>query len=128
VVFIHWLCIRLVDYSNLSSENIEKRVSPDHEEEPIATGSSTPETQNINGDGVVSFAASAEEQVNIGKDVSNLSKSPSFCDNKSDYSSMVGCLACLLLFFHVLIFCARNCGLCLLIESLLVVPNRSGFF
>ncbi|CAJ2658553.1 unnamed protein product [Trifolium pratense] len=77
-----------IDYSNLSSENIEKRVLLDHEEEPVVTGSSTPETQNINGDGVVSFAASAEEQVNIGKDVSNLSKSPSFCDNKSDYSSM----------------------------------------
>ncbi|GAU20040.1 hypothetical protein TSUD_381320 [Trifolium subterraneum] len=77
-----------IDYSNLSSENIEKRVLPDHEEEPIATGSSTPETQNINGDGVVSIVASAEAQVNIGKDVSNLSKSPSSCDNKSDYSSM----------------------------------------
>jgi hypothetical protein len=28
----------------------------------------------------------------------------------------------------MLIFCARNCGCCLLIESLLVVPNMSDFF
>ncbi|XP_058723859.1 squamosa promoter-binding-like protein 7 [Vicia villosa] len=77
-----------IDYSNLSSENIEKRVSLDHEEEPVAVGSSTPETQNINGESGVSFVASAETQANVGNDVSNLSKSPSYCDNKNDYSSM----------------------------------------
>jgi hypothetical protein len=31
-------------------------------------------------------------------------------------------------FFRMLIFCARNCGCCLLIESLLVVPNMSAGF
>lgn len=77
-----------IDYSNLSRENIEKRALQDHEEEPVVNGSSTPETQNINGDSVVSFVASAETQANIGKDVSDPSKSPSYCDNKSDYSSM----------------------------------------
>jgi len=87
------------DYSNLCSENIEKRVLPDHAEEPVVNGSSTPETQNINGDSVVSFVASAETQANIGKDVSDPSKSPSYCDNESDYSSMVGCSARLFIAF-----------------------------
>lgn len=89
----------LADYSNLSRENIEKRALQDHEEEPVVNGSSTPETQNINGDSVVSFVASAETQANIGKDVSDPSKSPSYCDNKSDYSSMVGYSACLFIAF-----------------------------
>ncbi|CAI8590806.1 unnamed protein product [Vicia faba] len=77
-----------LDYSNFSSENVEKRVSLDHEEEPVIVGSSTPETQNVNGESGVSFVASAETQANIGNDVSNLSKSPSYGDNKNDYSSM----------------------------------------
>ncbi|KAJ1428826.1 SBP domain [Sesbania bispinosa] len=76
------------DCSNLSSELIEKGASPDHEDEPVAILSSTPDTQNINSDSVVSFAASGETQVNNGKDISNISKSPSYCDNKSAYSSM----------------------------------------
>jgi len=97
-------------------------VSPDHEE-PVAIGSLTPEIQNINSDRVVPLVASGDKQLNTGKDIFNLSKSPSYCDNKSDY-----CAACLLLFFHVFIFGARNCGWCLLIECLLVVPNRPGLF
>lgn len=78
-----------IDFSNLSSENIGKGVSADQEEEPVAIGaSSTPETRNINSDSAVSFAASAETQVIVGNDVPNLSKSPSYCDNRNDYSSM----------------------------------------
>lgn len=102
--------MHLVDYSNLSSQNIDKRVSPDHEEEPSAIRSSSPETQNINSDSVVSVVASAETQVNVGKDVSNISKSPSYCDNRSDYSSMVGCSTCLSIFFRMFIFRKRNHG------------------
>lgn len=86
------------DCSNLSSEIVEKEASPpsrDHEEEPVAVWSSTLDTQNINGDSVVSFVASGTPaQVNGVNDVSNISNSPpSYCDNKSAYSSMVGCFA-----------------------------------
>lgn len=105
--------MHVADFSNLSSENIGKGVSADQEEEPVAIGaSSTPETRNINSDSAVSFAASAETQVIVGNDVPNLSKSPSYCDNRNDYSSMVGHLACLLLFFLLFNIGASNCGWC----------------
>jgi hypothetical protein len=52
----------------------------------------------------VSFVAFAETQVNIGKDASNLSKSPSYCD----YSSMVGCPTCLMPFLsHAYFLCEK---------------------
>ncbi|XP_061359655.1 squamosa promoter-binding-like protein 7 [Gastrolobium bilobum] len=76
------------DSSNLSSGINEKGASSDHEDEPVAILCSAPDSQNINNDGVVSFVASGETQVNSGKDVSNISNSPSYCDNKSAYSSM----------------------------------------
>jgi hypothetical protein len=79
-------------------------VSLDPEEEVVAIGLSTPETQIINSDSAVSFVASAEPQVNIGKDASNLSKSPSYCD----YSSMVGCPTCLMPFLsHAYFLCEK---------------------
>lgn len=97
------------DCSNLSGEINEKEVSLDHENEPLAFLRSAPDTQNINSDGVVSFVASGETQVNSGKDVSNISNSPSYCDNKSAYSSMVGCLlACY--FLPNICFRARSRG------------------
>lgn len=97
------------DCSNLSSEMTEKRGSPDHEEEQVATiRSSTPDTQNINGDSVVSFIA--ETQVNSGRDVTNISKSPSYCDNKSAYSPMVGCPSSFLVFLFTCLFSAEEIG------------------
>ncbi|KAK7359652.1 hypothetical protein VNO77_01614 [Canavalia gladiata] len=74
--------------SNLSSENNDKGASPEHEDELFPIPSSAPDTQNINSDSVVSLAASGETRLNSGKDVSNTSNSPSYCDNKSAYSSM----------------------------------------
>ncbi|XP_027353402.1 squamosa promoter-binding-like protein 7 isoform X3 [Abrus precatorius] len=74
--------------SNLSSEINEKEASPYQEDELVPIPSSAPDTQNINSDSVVSLTASGETRVNSGKDVSNTSNSPSYCDNKSAYSSM----------------------------------------
>lgn len=96
------------DYSNLSSENMEKSVSPDQEEEPVAIHSSTPDTQNINfnTDSVVSFVASAQTQLNGGKDVSNVSKLSSDYENKSAaYSSMVGFF---IVFLSLCVFLVRE--------------------
>ncbi|KAL1358398.1 hypothetical protein HN51_003674 [Arachis hypogaea] len=76
------------DSSNLSCEINEKEVSLDLEDEPVANLNSAPDMQNITNDSVMTFLASGETQVNSGKDASNLSNSPSYCDNKSAYSSL----------------------------------------
>ncbi|RDX83112.1 Squamosa promoter-binding-like protein 7, partial [Mucuna pruriens] len=79
------------DCSILSTEINDKGVSLDREDEPVPIPSSAPDSQNINSDSGVSLAVSGETaRVNSGKDVSNTSNSPSYCDNKSAYSSMVG--------------------------------------
>ena len=100
------------DCSNLSSELNEKEASLDHEDEPLTILSSAPDRQNITNDSVVSFVASGETQVNSGKDVSNISNSPSYCDNKSAYSSMVGCCTCLLFSFQIFILCKKPWLMC----------------
>ncbi|KAK7245729.1 hypothetical protein RIF29_40578 [Crotalaria pallida] len=76
------------DFSNSSGEINEKEASLDHEDEPLAILRSAPETQNNSNDDVPSLVASGDTQVNSGKDVSNISNSPSYCDNKSAYTSM----------------------------------------
>ncbi|OIV95809.1 hypothetical protein TanjilG_20259 [Lupinus angustifolius] len=76
------------DCSNSSGEINEKEVSPDHEDEPLAIPCSAPDTQNVNRDDIPSLVASGETQLSSGKDVSNISNTPSYCDNKSAYSSM----------------------------------------
>ncbi|KAE9594629.1 hypothetical protein Lal_00037455 [Lupinus albus] len=76
------------DCSNSSGEINGKEVSPDHEDEPLAIPCSAPDTQNVNSDDIPSLVASGETQANSGKDVSNISNTPSYCDNKSAYSSM----------------------------------------
>ncbi|KAF7837176.1 squamosa promoter-binding-like protein 7 isoform X2 [Senna tora] len=70
------------DSSHLSSEINEIGAALDHEDQQ------TPDTLNVNCDSLVSFAACGEAQLNGGKDNSNISNSPSYCDNKSAYSSM----------------------------------------
>lgn len=66
------------DCSNLSAEISDKGVSPAWEDEPVPIPSSAPDTQ------IASLGVSAETRVNSG----NTSNSPSYCDNKSAYSSM----------------------------------------
>ncbi|RZB63901.1 Squamosa promoter-binding-like protein 7 isoform B [Glycine soja] len=63
-------------------------LAPDHEDEPVSIPSLAPEAQNINSDSVVSLAVSGEMRVNSG----NTSNSPSYCNNKNAYSSVVGFL------------------------------------
>ena len=86
----HWLSMNRTDCSNLSTDINDVGVSLDLEDEPAPIPSSAPEAQNINSDSVVSLAVSGETRVNSG----NTSNSPSYCDNKSAYSSMVGCPFC----------------------------------
>lgn len=81
------------DCSNLSTDINDVGVSLDLEDEPAPIPSSAPEAQNINSDSVVSLAVSGEMRVNSG----NTSNSPSYCNNKNAYSSVVGCPFCLLL-------------------------------
>lgn len=82
----------------MSSEVIEIGAALEHED-----GRAT-DSLNVNVDTVVSFAASGETQVNSGKDNSNISNSPSYCDDKSAYSSMVILLAYFLHPFWIFIF------------------------
>ncbi|KAK7412609.1 hypothetical protein VNO78_04104 [Psophocarpus tetragonolobus] len=72
------------DSSNLSTELNDKEASPDREDQPVPIMISPPDAQNINSDSVVSLAVSGETRVNSG----NTSNSPSYCDNKSAYSTM----------------------------------------
>ncbi|ESW19842.1 hypothetical protein PHAVU_006G159700 [Phaseolus vulgaris] len=72
------------DCSNLSNEINAVVVLPDHEDEPVPILRSAPDAQNVNSDSVVSFPVSGETRVNSG----NTSNSPSYCDNKSVYTSM----------------------------------------
>ncbi|KAG4971230.1 hypothetical protein JHK85_037651 [Glycine max] len=81
----HWLSMNRTDCSNLSTDINDVGVSLDLEDEPAPIPSSAPEAQNINSDSVVSLAVSGETRVNSG----NTSNSPSYCDNKSAYSSML---------------------------------------
>ncbi|KAK2447780.1 squamosa promoter binding protein [Trifolium repens] len=90
-VTMHWHTEKNSGKNNDSNCDGEA-VLLDPEEELVAIGLSTPETQIIKSDSAVSFVASAEPQVNIRKDASNLSKSPSYCD----YSSM--CQTCRIFF------------------------------
>ncbi|KAG2395799.1 Squamosa promoter-binding-like protein [Vigna angularis] len=72
------------DCSNLSNEINDIVVLPDHGEEPVPILVSAPDAQNVNSDSVVSLPVSGETRVNSG----NTSNSPSYCDNKSAYTSM----------------------------------------
>ncbi|CAJ1962283.1 unnamed protein product [Sphenostylis stenocarpa] len=72
------------DCSNLSTEINEIVLLPDHEHEPVPTLRADPYAQNVNSDNVVSLVVSGETRVNSG----NTSNSPSYCDNKSAYTSM----------------------------------------
>jgi len=85
------------DCSNLSNEINDVVVLPDHEDEPVPILRSAPDAQNVNSDSVVSLPVSGETRVNSG----NTSNSPSYCDNKSAYTSMVGCPSCLLFLFQM---------------------------
>ncbi|KOM53514.1 hypothetical protein LR48_Vigan09g217300 [Vigna angularis] len=73
------------DCSNLSNEINDIVVLPDHGEEPVPILVSAPDAQNVNSDSVVSLPVSGETRVNSG----NTSNSPSYCDNKSAYTSML---------------------------------------
>lgn len=55
----------------------------------VSTHCSAHGSQNTQGDCVGSFAAFGETQINGGKENPRYDQSPSCCDNKSAFSSMV---------------------------------------
>ncbi|KAK4266467.1 hypothetical protein QN277_027383 [Acacia crassicarpa] len=75
------------DSSHISSEINDLEISLELEDGQLAAPCSAPDTLNIKNDSFVSSVACGETQVNGGKENSNISYSPSYCD-KSAYSSM----------------------------------------
>ncbi|KAI9110453.1 hypothetical protein K1719_018613 [Acacia pycnantha] len=75
------------DSSHISSEINDLEISLELEDGQLAAPCSAPDTLNIKNDSFVSFVACGETQVNGGKENSNISYSPSYCE-KSAYSSM----------------------------------------
>lgn len=72
----------------LSTQLAEAEALLDSEEGHVSTFCSAPDSQKINGDSVISFVHSGETQTNERKDNSKCAISPSYCDEKSAYSSM----------------------------------------
>jgi hypothetical protein len=68
----------------------EKEGLVESEDGHISALNSDPISQNVNSDSGVSFTASGDTRMDCGKDDSKLPFSPSICDNKSAYSSVVG--------------------------------------
>lgn len=60
------------------------------EDVQVTTLSSDLNSQNMHCDTVTSFAASGETQMHGEKDNTKHSLSPLYCENKTDYSSVVG--------------------------------------
>ncbi|KAJ7980187.1 Squamosa promoter-binding-like protein [Quillaja saponaria] len=75
------------DDSYLSSQVAEEGASLDCQNGQVTTLCSAPDTQNINGDSVKSFVPSGETTGSGGKNNTNFSVSPTYCDNRSAYSS-----------------------------------------
>lgn len=73
----------------LSSQITDQEPFFESEDGHVSTLHSAPNSQNVNSDSGVSFAASGEIQIDGGKDDSK-GHSPSYCENKSAYSSLVG--------------------------------------
>ncbi|KAI9126077.1 hypothetical protein K1719_003495 [Acacia pycnantha] len=80
-------CSNHADSSHISSEINDLEISLELEDGQLAAPCSAPDTLNIKNDSSVSFVACGETQVNGGKENSNISYSPSYCE-KSAYSSM----------------------------------------
>lgn len=74
----------------LSSQITDQEAFLEAEDGHVSGLNSAPNAQNVNSDSGISFAASGEIRIDGGKDDSKTSPSPSYCDNKSSYSSMVG--------------------------------------
>ncbi|KAI9195106.1 hypothetical protein LWI28_011737 [Acer negundo] len=75
----------------ISSQLTDQEALFESEDGHVSTLNSVPNSQNVNSDSGVSFNASGETretQTDGGKDDSKVSRSPSYCDNKSAYSSM----------------------------------------
>ncbi|KAL5852517.1 hypothetical protein ACOSQ3_007635 [Xanthoceras sorbifolium] len=72
----------------VSSQLADVEALLESEDGHVSTLNSAPNSQNVNSDSGVSFGASGETQMDGGKDDSKVSLSPSYCDNKSAYSSM----------------------------------------
>ena len=69
---------------------VEKEGLVESEDGHISALNSDPISQNVNSDSGVSFTASGDTRMDCGKDNPKLPFSPSNCENKSAYSSMVG--------------------------------------
>ncbi|KAI9079069.1 hypothetical protein K1719_038977 [Acacia pycnantha] len=68
------------DSSHISSEINDLEISLELEDGQLAAPCSAPDTLNIKNDNFVSFVACGETQVNGGKENSNISYSPSYCE------------------------------------------------
>ncbi|GLT42027.1 hypothetical protein SLA2020_160510 [Shorea laevis] len=76
------------DGLRLSSQIEDLEIPIESEDGHVSAVHSDPILQNVNGDSVVSFVASGNTEMDRGKDDSKLSLSPSYCDNKTAYSSV----------------------------------------
>ncbi|GKU85590.1 hypothetical protein SLEP1_g240 [Rubroshorea leprosula] len=72
----------------LSSQIEDLEIPIESEDGHVSAVHSDPTLQNVNGDGVVSFVASGNTEMDRRKDDSKSSLSPSYCDNKTAYSSV----------------------------------------
>jgi hypothetical protein len=82
--------LSIADNTSLDSQ-IEK-VTGLESEGQVSTLCSAQVAQNIQGDCTGSFAAFGETQIYGGKEKPAYNHSPSYCDDKSAFSSMVGYL------------------------------------
>lgn len=73
----------------MSNQIAEREPLLESEEGRISRLCSNPGSENNQNDSGVSFVASGEAQIAGEKDESKYARSPSFCDDKSAYSSMV---------------------------------------
>jgi hypothetical protein len=82
----------------------EKEGLVESEDGHVSTMNSDPNSQNVTSDSGVSFTAFGDVLMDGGKDDSKFLFSPSHCDNKSDYASMVGLYYCVDSMFCMLDF------------------------
>lgn len=74
----------------MSSQITDQEAFLESEDGLVSALNSAPNTQNVNSDSGISAVVSGEIRTDRGKDDSKASLSPSNCDNKSSYSSLVG--------------------------------------
>lgn len=88
--FVSWpkTILHDTDSTCLSSENTEKETLLESEGQ-LSTLCSAHDSQNIQNNNIVTFATFGDTQVDAEKENPRYSHSPSYCDNKSAFSSVV---------------------------------------